>query len=112
MALQCPQLTPEQCKTALAECMAAFEDPANKTRMEAAIAQCVEKCKDNPAMLGMTKMMTLMPIVNEIQAPTMANYGFAANQTMMAVAQINFAAQSDPEMKAQVAKLTAALQGN
>ena len=112
MALQCPQLTPEQCKTALAKCMAAFEKNENKTRMEAAIAECVEQCKDTPAMLGMTKMMKLMPIVNQIQAPVMAEYGFAATQTMLAVAQITAAAQSDPEMKAQVAKLTAALQGN
>ena len=112
MALQCPQLTPEQCKSALFECMAAFEDPSNKARMEAAISEANEACKDNPAMLGMTKMMKLMPIVNEIQAPTMQKYGFAANQTMMAVAQITAAAQNDPDMKAQVAKLTAALQGN
>ena len=112
MAMNCPQLTPEQCKQALADCMAAFEVPANKARMEAAIADCNEKCKDNPQMLGMTKMMTLMPIVQEIQGPAMAKYGFAANQTMLAVAQINQAAANDAEMQAQVAKLTAALAGN
>jgi hypothetical protein len=61
----------------------------------------------------MQKMMMLMPIVMEIQAATMARYGFSGPGAVMnATMQINMHSMSDPDMQSKVRMLTAKATGN
>jgi hypothetical protein len=91
-------LTLEQAKAALAEAMAAFDEPSNAAKMDEAKAAAGGDLQK--------MMMTVMPLALQIQGPTFAKYGFDANQTggmqfIMAV----MAHQADPE----VAQMTSAL---
>lgn len=101
-----PQLTHEQAKEALDEAIAAFEIPANREKMEQAIASCV-------GMEAPQKMMILLPIVQDIQAEAMQRYGFSGPGAVMAgTMQIQMHAMQDPEMQEKVKFLMSKVSGN
>jgi hypothetical protein len=95
-----------QAKEALAKAIAAFAIPENKERMENAIKDCDPA---NP----MAKMQVLIPLVQEIQAVVMKEYGFEGPGAVMAATmQINMFAPQDPEIANGVRMLAAKLSGN
>ena len=74
--------------------------------METALASCDPT---NP----MAKMQKLIPLVQEIQASVMKEYGFdGPGAVMAATMQINMFAPQDPEIANGVRMLAAKLSGN
>lgn len=72
--------------------------------MENAIASCGADPQQ--------KMIVLLPLVEQIQAATMAKYGFSGpGAVMMATMQIQMHAMSDPEMQQKVAMLMSKARG-
>ena len=70
-----PQLTVEQCKKALTEANAAFQEEENKKAMENALALAAG---------DQMKMMTIvLPLAMQIQQKVIANYGFEPNPMSM-----------------------------
>ena len=104
-----PQLDLPQAKAALADALAAFNEPTNKAKLQK-IIEGVNAMPEEQRM--MAKMMQLLPVVTEIQASTLSKYGFPPGALMMAAMQIQAMAPQDPEMAAGCAELMAALQGN
>ncbi|KAJ1618140.1 hypothetical protein T492DRAFT_1094935 [Pavlovales sp. CCMP2436] len=88
-------LSLEQAKAALAEVIAAFEEPAAVERIRVAVAVPEE-----------ARAMALLPIVQQIQAVVLAKYGFEGPagvfQGIMALKMHD----SDAEVKAGIEKIT------
>eukprot|EP01063_Lacrimia_lanifica_P004473 TRINITY_DN1250_c0_g1_i1.p2 TRINITY_DN1250_c0_g1~~TRINITY_DN1250_c0_g1_i1.p2 ORF type:complete len:143 (+),score=53.59 TRINITY_DN1250_c0_g1_i1:56-430(+) len=120
MADQGPQLSHEQAKAALTDAIAEFEKPENKARVEAALAQAEkaaeEQANGDPAakemIMGMQRLMVLLPLVSEIGAAGLATHGFTgSNAVMQAVAQVSQYKDADPEIAEGIAYLQGQLQG-
>ena len=81
-----PRITLDVAKSALRDAMKNFNIPSNKQKIKEAMGANDDQ---------MTRMMTVMPIIQEIQADVMAKYGFdSAMDAMSAMQEHN----ADPEI--------------
>jgi len=107
---QYPPLTHEQAKEALDKSIQIFQVPENKEKLEKIIGET--SAIEDPMQRQMAMMGGLLPIVQEMLASVMKEYGYEGQQAVMpGVMQIQMHAMKDPDMQEKVGKLMGALQG-
>jgi len=108
-----PELTATTARTLLDKVLAVFTEPANKTRLTAIVTECDgEAGVQDKASSGMIKMMKLMPVLQELLAPTLKEYGYAADDLMTVASSLMAFGASDPTIMADTEKLMKAAQGD
>uniref|UniRef100_A0A7S3XJE3 Protein C10 n=2 Tax=Oxyrrhis marina TaxID=2969 RepID=A0A7S3XJE3_OXYMA len=111
MAQQWPTLTAEQAEKALLTAISEFKQPDNAAKLKAAVSE-VDGAAD-PMQAMMMRAAKLIPMVQEILAGPMKEYGFEGDGAVMAgVAQIQAHAGANDTIKDGVAAIYAALGGN
>lgn len=101
-----PQLTPDQAKDALERIWTTFHQPDNKKRLVTLVKEC--NAAENPVM---EKMQKFPKLVGELLKDLMDELGFAENQIMMGIMQIQMHAAKSPEMTSKVGILMQAFSG-
>ena len=106
-----PQLTATTGRVLLTEVIDAFKVPANRERLESAVAR-IDALPGDESTKALQKMMQLMPIVSDIAEPALKAQGFKKEDLMTVTSQMQALGAEDPTITVDTKKLMdAATQG-